>query len=64
MQTVRQYCRGYSALIRYADDALAVFELETDAQWFMRALPERLGRFGLRLNPHKTHVLAFGKIQA
>lgn len=61
VQTVRQYCRGYCALIRYADDALAVFELEADARRFMRVLPKRLGRFGLRLNPHKTQLLAFGK---
>ena len=64
MQTVRQYCRGYCALIRYADDALAMFEREADAQRFMRVLPKRLGKFGLRLNAHKTHLLAFGKRQA
>lgn len=28
MQTGRPYCRGYGALIRYADNALAVFESE------------------------------------
>ncbi len=54
VQTVRQYCRGYCALIRYADDA----------QRFMRVLPKRLGKFGLRLNLPKTHLLAFGKRQA
>ena len=64
MQTVRQYCRGYCALIRYADDALAVFERQEDAQRFMRVLPKRLGKFGLRLNARKTHLLAFGKRQA
>jgi hypothetical protein len=53
--------RGYGALLRDADDALAVFELEADAQRFMRVLPQRLGRFGRRLNPHKTQVLAFGQ---
>jgi group II intron reverse transcriptase/maturase len=64
VQTVRQYCRGYCAVIRYADDALAVFEREEDAQRFMRALPKRLGKFGLRLPPHQTHLIAFGKRQA
>ena len=34
--TVRQHCRGYCALIRYADDALVVFEYEQDAQRFFR----------------------------
>jgi RNA-directed DNA polymerase len=51
-------------VIRYADDALAVFEREEDAQRFMRALPKRLGKIGLRLHPHKTHLIAFGKRQA
>ncbi len=61
---VRQHCRGYCALIRYADDAVAVFERQDDAQRFMRVLPKRLGRFGLRLNLDKTHLIAFGKRQA
>lgn len=61
---VRQHCRGYCALIRYADDALAVFEREDDARRFWRVLPLRLGKFGLRLNSDKTHLLAFGKRQA
>ena len=62
--TVSQHCRGYCALIRYADDTLAVFEREDDAHRFMRVLPLRLEKFGLRLNLHKTHLLAFGKRHA
>lgn len=61
---VRQHCRGYCAVIRYADDALAVFEREDDARRVWRVLPLRLGKFGLRLNPEKTRLLAFGKRQA
>ena len=61
---VKRHCRGYCELLRYADDNLAVFELAEDAQRFMRVLPLRLGTFGLRLNPTKTHLLAFGKRQA
>lgn len=61
---VREHCRGYCALIRYADDALAVFEREDDARRFWRVLPLRLGKFGLRLNIEKTRLLAFGKQQA
>jgi RNA-directed DNA polymerase len=63
VQTVRPYCRGYCALLRYADDALAVFEREDDAHRFMRVLPKRLGKFGLRLNEQKTRLIAFGKRQ-
>jgi RNA-directed DNA polymerase len=61
---VRQHCRGYCALIRYADDALAVFEREDDARRVWRVLPLRLGKFGLRLNTEKTRLLPFGKRQA
>ena len=61
---VRQHCRGYCVLLRYADDALALFEREDDAQWFLRVLPLRLGKFGLRLNAQKTRLLACGKRHA
>jgi group II intron reverse transcriptase/maturase len=58
---VRQHCHGYCNLLRYADDALAVVETEDDARRFLRVLPLRLGKFGLRLNTQKTHLVAFGK---
>jgi group II intron reverse transcriptase/maturase len=58
---VTRHCRGYCAILRYADDAMALFEREDDAHRFLRVLPLRLGKFGLRLNTRKTHLLAFGK---
>ena len=36
---VRQHCRGYCALIRDADDALAVCAREDDARRVWRVLP-------------------------
>jgi hypothetical protein len=63
-KTVPQHCRGGCTLIRYADDALALFEYEDDAQRFMRVLPLRLGQFGWRLNAQKTRLLACGKRHA
>jgi RNA-directed DNA polymerase len=36
---VRQHCRGYCALIRYADDARAVCEREDEARRVWRVLP-------------------------
>jgi RNA-directed DNA polymerase len=62
--TVTQHCRGYCALLRYADDALVLFECEDDAHRFMRVLPLRLGKFGLCLNAHKTCLLGGGKYHA
>jgi group II intron reverse transcriptase/maturase len=61
---VKQHCQGYCNLIRYADDTIAVFELEEDAHRFMRVLPRRLGKFGLSLNREKTCLLPFGKCHA
>ena len=60
-EVVRQHCSGYNAIIRYADDVTAMFEREEEARRFMRVLPRRLGKYGLRLNENKTHLLAFGK---
>ncbi len=56
-EVVRQHCRGYCGIIRYADDVAAVFECEEDARRFMRVLPRRLEKYGLRLNENKTHLL-------
>ena len=61
---VTRHCRGYCTILRYADDAMALFEREDEAHRFMRVLPLRLGKYGLRLNPQKTRLLAFGKHQA
>ena len=63
-QVVTHHCRGYCAILRYADDCIAVFEFEADAQRFMQVLPKRLEKFGLRLNQDKTQLLGFGKCQA
>ena len=63
-RVVKQHCGGYCELIRYADDVVAVFERETDALRFMKVLPKRLGKFGLRLNEQKTGLIAMGKRNA
>ena len=63
-EVVCQHCRGYCAIVRYADDVIAVFEHEDDARRFMRVLPRRLEKYGLRLNSKKTHLLACGKRHA
>ncbi|HEY9699964.1 MAG TPA: group II intron reverse transcriptase/maturase [Trichocoleus sp.] len=60
-QVVRQHCRGYCSIIRYADDTMVLFEREDDAHRFMRVLPLRLAKFGLALNQTKTQLLRFGK---
>src|SRR6202011_3710259 len=51
--------RGRSHLVRYADDAVMLFEYEEDARRVMAVLPKRFGKYGLTLHPEKTRLLAF-----
>ncbi|WP_437981098.1 group II intron reverse transcriptase/maturase [Sorangium sp. So ce117] len=56
---VRPRLRGRAHLIRYADDAVLLFELEEDARRVMAVLPKRFGKYGLSLHPDKTRLLPF-----
>ncbi|MBX3178685.1 MAG: group II intron reverse transcriptase/maturase [Candidatus Hydrogenedentes bacterium] len=56
----RRVCGGAARLIRYADDFVACFATQADAERFNRELVTRLARFGLEVEPAKTKVLAFG----
>lgn len=58
---VRPRMRGTADLIRYADDAVLVFAREDDARRVMAVLPKRLAKYGLRLHPEKTRLVAFGR---
>lgn len=53
-------CQGNARLIRYADDYVACFNREEEAKRFMVEMQERLGRFGLEVEPSKTAVIRFG----
>lgn len=57
----RKRCAGLARLVRYADDFVVCFQYKTDAEKFRRELGERLGRFGLALEPTKTRVVEFGR---
>ncbi len=56
---IKPRLRGRSQLVRYADDAVMVFERESDARRVMALLDKRFGRFGLRLHPGKTRLIRF-----
>jgi hypothetical protein len=47
-------------LSRFADDFVVGFERQDDAEELLRALGERLTRFGLELHPEKTRRIEFG----
>jgi len=52
---------GDSYLCRYADDFVCLFRYRADAERFYRELPERLGKFGLRISKEKTRIVRFTK---
>jgi len=51
--------RGRAKLVRYADDAVLLFQREKDARRVMAVLPKRFGRYGLTLHPEKTRIVPF-----
>lgn len=61
VKEVKSKCKGKCFLIRFADDFLICFELESDARVVMEELPKRFESFGLSLHPEKTKLKAFRK---
>jgi RNA-directed DNA polymerase len=56
---VKSRLRGEAHLIRYADDAVLLFEVEEDARRVLDVLPKRFAKFGLKLHPTKTRLVRF-----
>ncbi len=54
--------KGRCFLLRWADDFIFGFELDTDAKRVMEVLPKRFNRYGLKLHPDKTALIQFGKL--
>jgi RNA-directed DNA polymerase len=50
---------GYGFLVRFADDFIMGFELESDARRVLAVLPKRCERFSLRIHPDKTRLVRF-----
>ena len=55
----KKTCRGYAELTRFADDFVAAFRNQEDAERFRQEMEERLAAFGLRVAPEKTALLHF-----
>ena len=58
---VRQACRGGAQLFRFADDFVACFQYQDDAERFRQGLQARLEEFRLELAEEKTRCLPFGR---
>jgi len=57
----KKYAQGEVVIIRFADDTIAGFQYQTDADRFLENVRERLGKFGLELHPDKTRRIEFGR---
>jgi RNA-directed DNA polymerase len=51
-------------IVRFADDFVAGFGHERDAQRFLAELRDRFAKFGLELHPDKTRLIEFGRFAA
>jgi len=60
-KVIHTRCTGFARMIRYADDFVVCFQYELDAVKFRRELGNRLGKFGLEVEPTKTRVVKFGR---
>ena len=60
----RHEANGEVIVVRFADDWVAGFQYQSDAQKFLRGLKERFARFGLELHSEKTRLTEFGRFAA
>src|SRR3989339_267985 len=60
-KVAKRELKGYSKLIRYADDFVVCFEEKESAIRFMEMLKERFAKFGLRISEEKSRVVEFGR---
>jgi group II intron reverse transcriptase/maturase len=58
---VHKQCRGEAYYFRFADDFLACFQYQDDAERFLQRLKDRIEGFGLKLAEEKTQCIEFGR---
>jgi len=59
-----RHAQGNVIVVRYADDLVAGFEHQADAERFLADLRQRLESFALSLHPDKTRLIEFGRFAA
>jgi group II intron reverse transcriptase/maturase len=62
-QTVKKHVRGFSELVRYADDFVIMVPYQNEAVRIKKALENRFNRFELTLHPDKTKIFSFGRFE-
>lgn len=58
-ETVKPRLRGEAFVVRFADDFVIAFSLESDARRVYEVLPRRFEKFGLTIHPEKTRLVRF-----
>lgn len=58
---VKKTVQGDCFLVNYADDFIAGFQYKSDAEWYFKALTERMAKFGLELESSKSRLIEFGR---
>ncbi len=58
---VKNMTKGYSDIVRYADDVIICVQYKDDTNKIFFELKKRLAKFGLSLSKEKTHIIEFGK---
>jgi len=59
VREVQPRLKGKSTVVRFADDAVLVFQNKEDALRVLKVLPERFGKYKLTLHPGKTRLVRF-----
>ena len=59
VKEVKPRMKGRCFIIRWADDFIIGFELESDVRRVLAVLPKRFNRFGLSLHLEKTKIIPF-----
>ncbi len=60
-EVVKPRLKGKASMVRFADDAVLMFERQDDAERMMDVLPKRFAKYGLTLHPEKTRLVDFKK---
>ena len=59
VQQVKPRMHGKTAMVRFADDAVLMFERREDLERVMEVLPKRFAKYGLTMNERKTKAIRF-----
>lgn len=58
---IKPTLKGYTGMVRYADDFVIGCQYEWEAKLIVQAIKERFAKFGLTLSEDKTRVIEFGR---